>query len=159
MLCHLHWVSPCRLMATAVQRSYHCNAFPHFSISRACASNLLFVPSVHNSVDVMTGCHREVWLHEEHGLFSWLHAFFCCLLLFFLVMVGLFVQADGGSNAENLALQNIQARLRMVLAFFLAQLMPWVRDRSVPFFFFFCPSPCLHVLWGSKQQSPLFWGR
>ena len=40
------------------------------------------------------------------------------------------VQADGGSNAENLALQNIQARLRMVLAFFLAQLMPWVRDRS-----------------------------
>ncbi|DBA79501.1 TPA: hypothetical protein ACH3X2_007768 [Trebouxia sp. C0005] len=39
-------------------------------------------------------------------------------------------RADGGSNAENLALQNIQARLRMVLAFFLAQLMPWVRDRS-----------------------------
>lgn len=39
-------------------------------------------------------------------------------------------QADGGSNAENLALQNIQARLRMVLAFMLAQLMPWVRDRS-----------------------------
>ncbi len=34
---------------------------------------------------------------------------------------------DGGSAAENLALQNIQARLRMVLAFLLAQLMPWVR--------------------------------
>jgi hypothetical protein len=32
-------------------------------------------------------------------------------------------QADGGSNAENLALQNIQARLRMVLAFFLAQVL------------------------------------
>lgn len=42
------------------------------------------------------------------------------------------LQADGGSNAENLALQNIQARLRMVLAFFLAQLHPWVRGRSVP---------------------------
>ena len=42
------------------------------------------------------------------------------------------MQADGGSNAENLALQNIQARLRMVLAFMLAQLMPWVRDRSPP---------------------------
>ena len=40
------------------------------------------------------------------------------------------LQADGGSNAENLALQNIQARLRMVLAFFLAQLHPWVRGRS-----------------------------
>ena len=43
-----------------------------------------------------------------------------------------YMQADGGSNAENLALQNIQARLRMVLAFMLAQLMPWVRDRSPP---------------------------
>jgi NAD+ synthase (glutamine-hydrolysing) len=35
----------------------------------------------------------------------------------------------GGSPAENLALQNIQARLRMVVAFLLAQLMPWVRGR------------------------------
>lgn len=40
------------------------------------------------------------------------------------------MQSDGGSSAENLALQNIQARLRMVLAFFLAQLMPWVRQRQ-----------------------------
>lgn len=40
-------------------------------------------------------------------------------------------QADGGSDAENLALQNIQARLRMVLAFFLAQLRPWTRSRQV----------------------------
>ena len=39
-------------------------------------------------------------------------------------------QADGGTGAENLALQNIQARLRMVLAFFLAQLRPWSRGRS-----------------------------
>ncbi|KNA23337.1 hypothetical protein SOVF_025770 [Spinacia oleracea] len=37
---------------------------------------------------------------------------------------------DGGSNAENLGLQNIQARLRMVLAFMLASLMPWVHKRS-----------------------------
>ena len=39
-------------------------------------------------------------------------------------------QADGGSGAENLALQNIQARLRMVLAFLLAALLPWVRERA-----------------------------
>jgi len=37
---------------------------------------------------------------------------------------------DGGSTVENLALQNIQARIRMVLSFVLAQLMPWVRGRS-----------------------------
>ena len=40
------------------------------------------------------------------------------------------MQADGGSLAENLALQNIQARLRMVIAFLLAQLTPWTRGRA-----------------------------
>jgi len=36
----------------------------------------------------------------------------------------------GGTASEDLALQNIQARLRMVLAYLLAQLLPWVRGRS-----------------------------
>ena len=36
----------------------------------------------------------------------------------------------GGSWAEDLALQNIQARLRMVWAYLLAQLLLWVRGRS-----------------------------
>ncbi|KAL1741215.1 hypothetical protein HDZ31DRAFT_45915 [Schizophyllum fasciatum] len=39
-------------------------------------------------------------------------------------------RAHGGSQAENLALQNIQARLRMVLAYLFAQLLPWVRGRQ-----------------------------
>lgn len=39
-------------------------------------------------------------------------------------------RVDGGCAAENLALQNIQARLRMVLAFLMAQLVPWVRGRQ-----------------------------
>ncbi|SSD60446.1 probable Glutamine-dependent NAD(+) synthetase [Saccharomycodes ludwigii] len=34
----------------------------------------------------------------------------------------------GGSQIENLALQNIQARLRMVLSYLFAQLLPWVRN-------------------------------
>lgn len=33
--------------------------------------------------------------------------------------------AHGGSRRENLALQNIQARSRMVMAYFFAQLIPW----------------------------------
>ncbi|KAI6122304.1 NAD+ synthase [Pisolithus croceorrhizus] len=33
-------------------------------------------------------------------------------------------------EAENLALQNIQARLRMVLSYLFAQLLPWVRGRQ-----------------------------
>ncbi|KAK1382348.1 Glutamine-dependent NAD(+) synthetase [Heracleum sosnowskyi] len=36
---------------------------------------------------------------------------------------------DGGSDIENLGLQNIQARIRMVLAFMLASLMPWVHSK------------------------------
>jgi len=36
-------------------------------------------------------------------------------------------RVHGGSDAENLALQNIQARLRMVLAYMFAQLLPWIR--------------------------------
>jgi NAD+ synthase (glutamine-hydrolysing) len=38
-------------------------------------------------------------------------------------------KVHGGSGAENLALQNIQARLRMVLSYMLAQLVPWVRGQ------------------------------
>lgn len=36
----------------------------------------------------------------------------------------------GGSQTENLALQNIQARLRMVLSYLFAQLLPWSRHRE-----------------------------
>lgn len=36
-------------------------------------------------------------------------------------------RVHGGTPAENLALQNIQARLRMLLAYMFAQLTPWVR--------------------------------
>ena len=39
-------------------------------------------------------------------------------------------RAEGGSLRENLALQNVQARMRMVLSYLLAQLMLWARGRS-----------------------------
>ncbi|KAF9219807.1 glutamine-dependent NAD(+) synthetase with GAT domain-containing protein [Gyrodon lividus] len=39
-------------------------------------------------------------------------------------------RAHGGTGAENLALQNIQARLRMVLSYVFAQLLPWVRGKQ-----------------------------
>jgi len=35
---------------------------------------------------------------------------------------------EGGTWMENIALQNIQARTRMVMAYFMAQLMPWATD-------------------------------
>ena len=36
----------------------------------------------------------------------------------------------GGTYTENQALQNIQARLRMVISYFFAQMMPWTRKAS-----------------------------
>lgn len=39
-------------------------------------------------------------------------------------------KVHGGSNAENLALQNIQARLRMVVGYMFAQLLPWSRGKT-----------------------------
>lgn len=50
----------------------------------------------------------------------------------FTVVTGLVpkFRADGGSLRENLALQNVQARMRMVLSYLLAQLMLWARGRS-----------------------------
>ena len=39
-------------------------------------------------------------------------------------------QADGGGLNEDLALQNIQARLRMVMSYLLAQLLPWCRGKK-----------------------------
>ncbi|KAI9159424.1 glutamine-dependent NAD(+) synthetase [Blastocladiella emersonii ATCC 22665] len=39
-------------------------------------------------------------------------------------------RVHGGSSAENLALQNIQARSRMVLSYLFAQLLCWVRGRT-----------------------------
>lgn len=39
-------------------------------------------------------------------------------------------KVHGGTPAENLALQNIQARSRMVLAYLFAQLAPWVQGRQ-----------------------------
>lgn len=39
-------------------------------------------------------------------------------------------KVHGGTERESLALQNIQARLRMVLSYFFAQLMLWVRGRQ-----------------------------
>ncbi len=39
-------------------------------------------------------------------------------------------KVEGGSHTENQALQNIQARLRMVLSYLFAQTLPWVRNRQ-----------------------------
>ena len=37
-------------------------------------------------------------------------------------------QSQGGTMTEDLALQNIQARVRMVVSYMLAQLLPWLRS-------------------------------
>ena len=39
-------------------------------------------------------------------------------------------RVHGGSAAENIALQNVQARNRMILSYLFAQLLPWSRGQS-----------------------------
>ena len=39
-------------------------------------------------------------------------------------------KVEGGTERENNALQNIQARIRMTLAYLMAQLLPWVRGKG-----------------------------
>ena len=39
-------------------------------------------------------------------------------------------KVHGGSEVENLALQNVQARCRMVLSYFYAQLTPWTQGEE-----------------------------
>jgi NAD+ synthase (glutamine-hydrolysing) len=39
-------------------------------------------------------------------------------------------ESQGGTVQEDIALQNIQARLRMIMAYLCAQLFPWVRGRK-----------------------------
>lgn len=53
------------------------------------------------------------------------------ILGIFSVVTGKWPQfrANGGSHRENLALQNVQARIRMVLAYLFAQLTLWSRGR------------------------------
>ena len=39
-------------------------------------------------------------------------------------------KCHGGSGVEDIALQNIQARVRMVMSYMFAQLLPWIRGRA-----------------------------
>ena len=39
-------------------------------------------------------------------------------------------RAHGGWDRESFALQNIQACLRMMISYYFAQLLPWVRGRD-----------------------------
>lgn len=43
-------------------------------------------------------------------------------------------ECQGGTKVEDLALQNLQARIRMVLSYLCAQLFPWIRNPSSPGF-------------------------
>ncbi|KAL3834914.1 hypothetical protein ACJIZ3_009650 [Penstemon smallii] len=55
----------------------------------------------------------------------------CAMLSLFQILTGKRprYQENGGSNVENLALRNIQARIKMVLAYMLASLLPWVHNK------------------------------
>lgn len=54
-----------------------------------------------------------------------------CLMVFYLATkMNPRFKSNGGTSTENLALQNIQARTRMLVAYLFAQLILWTRDRQ-----------------------------
>ena len=57
----------------------------------------------------------------------------CAFLAIFTAITGKRPQfkTNGGTARENLALQNIQARIRMVLAYLFAHLIMWCKGRNV----------------------------
>ncbi|CAM9555479.1 unnamed protein product [Heterosigma akashiwo] len=75
------------------------------------------------AVAAQLGCHHAT---------IWIDAAFRGVLEVFRALTGREPRFNnqGGTEAEDLALQNIQARIRMVLTYLLAQLTPWVRGRS-----------------------------
>ena len=90
----------------------HNTSFSLFIPSRQCAADLSAqVGNYHLNVDI-TSC-------------------FDAIVALFAAATGKTpkFRAHGGTNAENLALQNIQARFRMLFSYMLAQLLPWVRGR------------------------------
>jgi NAD+ synthase (glutamine-hydrolysing) len=74
-------------------------------------------------------------LSEEIGAYHMsvsIDTIIASILAFFFAVTGRTprFQSAGGSLQEDLALQNIQARVRMVLSYFFAQLLPWFRGRD-----------------------------
>eukprot|EP00762_Andalucia_godoyi_P005025 ANDGO_01440.mRNA.1 Glutamine-dependent NAD(+) synthetase len=75
---------------------------------------------------------RAKKLSEEIGAYHMstsIDVIISAILAFFTAATGRVPKfaVHGGSAAEDLALQNIQARIRMVMSYFFAQLIPWVR--------------------------------
>ena len=92
----------------------------------------VYMGTVNSSIETQT---RAAKLAEQVGAYHMdvkVDSVVSSLTALFTTITGRFphFKVQGGTHAENLALQNIQARLRMVLAFLLAQLMPWVRGVS-----------------------------
>ena len=79
---------------------------------------------------------KKTWT-KQRQLFSFyldikIDTIVCAFLAIFTTITGKRPQfkANGGTDRENLALQNIQARIRMVLAYLFAHLIMWCRGRN-----------------------------
>ena len=87
------------------------------------SSHSLFLPSLLSLLTFNGSCRYHVDLNMD--------ACVAAIHTLFTVVTGKKPEykMHGGTPAENLALQNIQARLRMLLAYLFAQLLPWVRSK------------------------------
>jgi len=91
-----------------------------------------YMGSVNSSAETRQRAHDLADQIGSYHLSLAIDAAVSAALNIFTVVTGLVpkFRVDGGSLRENLALQNVQARMRMVLSYLLAQLMLWARGRS-----------------------------
>eukprot|EP00049_Salpingoeca_infusionum_P022297 m.5975 g.5975 ORF g.5975 m.5975 type:complete len:721 (-) comp5113_c0_seq2:232-2394(-) len=89
----------------------------------------MFMGTTNNSAQTRASAKE---LATQIGAFHWdvnIDAVVTAIIKLFTTITGKTPQykVHGGTNAENLALQNIQARFRMILAYMFGSLAPWIR--------------------------------
>ena len=91
-----------------------------------------YMPSDNSSSQTRQRAHDLAHRICSHHLEVPIDSVVKALLVLFTSVTGFIpkFKSKGGSHRENIALQNIQARVRMVLSYLFAQLMQWVRGRD-----------------------------
>ncbi len=91
------------------------------------------IGSHHLYIDIDTAVDANLAIFSQVSLLPMLDTMLWPYLSFSLQVSGRMpkFKVHGGSSTENLALQNVQARCRMVLSYLMAQLSPWTQGEGV----------------------------
>ena len=102
------------------------NSFIHYYFYSSC---IIFVGTVNSSTNTLDRALRLANSIQSYHSYLVIDEIVSAAVKVFSMLTGKTPQFEcrGGTMAEDLALQNVQARLRMVMSYLCAQLFPWVR--------------------------------